>query len=304
MGTTQTAEYLIAVLIAMVFVVTFRRKMPKALELAVWMTLVWVCVLAITSTPNPQARALTTATVWGVGRIESMIVDQLWQGALRWIYGVRFVVATWVVVVFLIDLLLLALVSTRRQADAWIPVTKLGEWLVLPRLDATQPERAALPAVDDINRRFNVWVAAAAAATVTWSTFFFTWLRDDQIPTAARGLKNIELGAGAAWRRVAAGRPQVGQVRISRVVSALTTAVSSSRRRSVVGVGESASIGPDIVDITRADERKAKAGRRLAKAATTPRKPRRRSTATAPKPEVRTNKSGSKKQNRQGRLAS
>ena len=40
MGDTSIAEYLIAVLAAMVIVVTFRRKVPRALEVAVWATLI------------------------------------------------------------------------------------------------------------------------------------------------------------------------------------------------------------------------------------------------------------------------
>jgi len=169
MGNTIIAEYLIAVLVAMVIVVTFRRKMPQALEVAVWATLICVCVLAITNTPNPQARALTTATAWATGRIAGMVVGLSGQGVARSTYGARFVIAGWVVVLFALDLFALALVSTRRQANSWIPVTRLGEWMVLPRLAPALPERAAVSAVDEINQRLSVWGAAAAASTATWS---------------------------------------------------------------------------------------------------------------------------------------
>jgi len=175
MGNTSTAEYLIAALVAMVIVVTFRRKAPKALELAVWVSLVWVCVLTITSAGNPQARALTNATVWGAGRIVGTIAGLTGQDVLRWMYGIRFAIAGWVVLIFVLDLFVLALVSTRRQANSWIPVTRLGEWMVLPRLHAGEPERAAISGVDEINQRLNVWGARAAAASLAWATLFVIW---------------------------------------------------------------------------------------------------------------------------------
>jgi hypothetical protein len=307
MGDTIIAEYLIAVLVAMAIVVTFRRKVPRTLEVAIWATLIYVCVLAITNTPNPQARALTTATAWAAGRIVGMIAGLTGQSVARWTYGERFVIAGWVVVLFALDLFVLALVSTRRQANAWIPVTRLGEWMVLPGLAEAQPARAAVSGVDEINERLNVWGAAAAAATMTWSILFFIWLRDVEIPYAARGLRKVEWGTVAAWRRVAAGRPQLGQLRISRIVPVLN-AVSSSRRPKVPLLAESAPLSSDKVDIKllaqRADARKAKAGRRLAPAGATRRSPRRRAVPIAPQPEARTDKNGSKKKHRQGRLAS
>jgi hypothetical protein len=277
MENTIAAEYLIAALIAMVVVVTFRRQTNKVIEVAVWISLVWVCVLAVSGTRDPQARTLTTALAWAAGQIVSTIVALSWQGALRWIGAARFAIADVVVVLFALDLFVLALVRTKRQANSWIPVTRLGEWMVLPRLGVTQPEPVVISAVDGINRRLNVWGAAAAAAIMTWSTIFFVRLRDVEIPSAARVLTNLAFAAGVAWRRVAAGRPQVGQVRISRTAldstDAAPRAVRSKRR---VGA-KAAPLGQDDVDINqparRVRARKAVPGSGQARAGATPRTP-------------------------------
>ncbi|MHB8611969.1 MAG: hypothetical protein ACYDAL_06020 [Candidatus Dormibacteraceae bacterium] len=301
MGNTLTAQYLIAALVAMVVVVTFRRKTSKVFELAVWIALVWVCVLAITNNTNPQARALTDATVWAAGQMASMTLALSLQGALRWMDANRFTIAEGAVLLFALDLFGLALVSTKRQAKAWIPVTRLGEWMVLPRLRATQPEPAVVYAADEINRRLGAWGAATVAATMTQSTIFFVWLRDVEIPSAGRGLTNLAVATGGAWRRVAAGRPQLGEVRISRLVPAPTRPgprAGRSRRRVAA---RSAPPGPDIVDINllaeRVEARKLQAG-------TAPRKPRRRTAPIAPQPDAKTDKIGATKRHRHGRLAS
>lgn len=167
MGNFLMAGPLIGLFVALVGVVTFRRKTPIAIELAVWIGLIGVCVLAITSSGNPQAHELTTAIIWAGSQMVGTIVDVFRLSALRWMFGARFTIANAVVVLFAVDLLVVALVSTKRQADAWIPVTKLREWMVLPSLNPTRPELAPLSAVDEINRRFNAWSSAAAAATVT-----------------------------------------------------------------------------------------------------------------------------------------
>lgn len=167
MGNFFMAGPLIGLFVALVGIVMFRRKTPIAIELAVWSGLVSVCAIAITSSGNPQAHELTTAMIWAGSQMVGMIVDVFRLSALQWMIGARFTIATAVVVLFAIDLFVLALVSTKRQAETWIPVTKLREWVVLPSLNPTGPELAPLSAVDEINRRFNAWGEAAAAATVT-----------------------------------------------------------------------------------------------------------------------------------------
>jgi hypothetical protein len=273
MGNTLTAESLIGVFAAMVVVVTFRRKTNRIIELAVWIGLVWACVVAITHIGNPQARSLTTATAWAAGQIVGMLAGLFGQGAVRWVSDARFAIADWVVLLFGVDLLVLVLVATKRQGDAWLPVTKLREWMVMPGLRAAQPERAPATAMDEINQRIYAWSGPAAVATAVWATLFFIWLRDVEVPIAARGLTNLALRARERWRAEA----------------------------------QSAPLGADVVHISQLAEqvtaRKAEAGGRVAEGGTTRRTTRTRTTPISPQQDPRTDKNGSEK-HRQGRLAS
>jgi len=296
---TFPGEYLIAVLIAAAIVVSFRRKTPRVLELAVWITLVWVCVLTIRSNGNPQARALTSATVWGASMIVGMIAAVSGHDTLMWLYGARFAIADLTVLVFAVDVLALALVSTKRQADAWIPVTRLGDWMLLPRLSIAEPYRPAPSAVDEINQRFNSWAPSAAAASLAWSILLIKRWRNFEFPRAARGLKNFSLVAGVAWRRVAAGRPQLGEVRISHVVLAPSTDAAQEAIRSKGAAAKPAPLGVNIVAIKSLGESGAEAH-----AGTTPRRRRGRAAPIPPPPDSGIDKNGSPKRHRQDRLAS
>jgi hypothetical protein len=273
MGNTLTLESLIGVFAAMVVVVALRRKTNRVIELAVWIGLIWVCVLAITHAGNPRTLALTRAALWGAGQIVGMILGVFGQDVLQWMSTARFAIADWVVLLCGVDLLVLALVSTNRQASAPLPGTRLREWIVLPRLRAAETVPEVVPAAGEINRRFKAWPGPVAAASAMWATLFFIWLRDAGIPGEAQRWRNIALLAGGARRPVAAVPAQ---------------------------------LDPHVVDITvlaeRVDARKAEAVSRPAEAAATTPKRRRRA---APKSQTnpRTDNNGSE-QHQQGRLAS
>ncbi len=205
-GNTTLAESLIGVFVALVLFVTFRRKTHKAIELAVWIGLIWACLVAVTGIRDPQMHALTTSAAWGTSQVVGTIAGAFKLDALRWTYGARFSIADWVVLLVGADVLALALVSTNRQAGLRMPATKLREWWVLPRLAVTQPLRAP-SAVDEINRRFNTWSTPAAAATAMWSTLFLIWLRDVEIPIAAQGMTNMSVRTFAPLRRAPRGQP-------------------------------------------------------------------------------------------------
>jgi hypothetical protein len=278
MANAPVAESLIGVFVAMTLVVTFRRKTPRVIELAVWVGLILVCVVAIAGTRDPQARALTTATLWGVTQVVGMVVDLLKQGVLHWMYETRFVIATWVVLLFGVDALLLALVATRRQAGAGVPETRLREWMLLPLLRPAQPKPAAVSGVDELNRRLNAWGAPAATATLVWSTLFLIWLRDVEIPKGAHVLKNLALSgaaAGATWFTLL-----LIWLRDVQVPGAARGLKALALRGRPVEAGASAALGPDIVHIDHLAERVA-----------------------ARKAAAMTDKNGSEK-HRQGRLAS
>ncbi len=253
MGNTPIAESLVGLFIVMAIVVTFRRKTPRAIELAVWIGLVWVCVAAIAGTSHPQARALTTATIWAAGQVAGTILDLFRQGALHALYQARFLIADWVVLLLGVDVLLLALVATKRQGDAWVPATKLRDWRVLPNLPTTEPAHA-ISAVDELNRRFNAWSAPVADAAVMGSTLFLIWLRDVEIPSATRRLANLAFPGSAAtatwltlfliWLR---------DVQLPRAALGLKT-VAMAARAQPPGTAESAPAGPYTVHINQLAE--------------------------------------------------
>src|SRR5579859_246716 len=178
MGNPAIAEPLIGVFVAMALVVTFRRRTSRVVELAVWSGLVWVCIVVVIRGGDPQARALTTAAAWGSARVAGIVVDLARQGVLRWVYETRFLIADWIVLLVGVDVLLLALVATRRQAGGGMPMTKLREWWVLPRPRAAHAQLAPVTGVDALNQRFSAWCGPAATATAMVATLFVIWLRD------------------------------------------------------------------------------------------------------------------------------
>ena len=203
MGDAMVSEFLIALFAGMVAFATFRRNMPRAVELALWAGLIWVCVLGVTNAHNQQARALTAAAVWGASEMVGTIVALGEQGALQWLFDQRFVIADWVVLIFGVDLLVLTLLYTRRDARGWQPRVRLRDWMELPRLGQPEPARVTVSAVDEINRRFSVWAPVATAAALTWLTLLLIWTGDVIVPSTRRRMRGAALRAEMARRRLA-----------------------------------------------------------------------------------------------------
>ena len=203
MGDAMVSEFLIALFAGMVAFATFRRNMPRAVELALWAGLIWVCVLGVTNAHNQQARALTAAAVWGASQMVGTIVALAEQGALQWLFDQRFVIADWVVLIFGVDLLVLTLLYTRRDARGWQPRVRLRDWMELPRLGQPEPARVTVSAVDEINRRFSVWAPVATAGALTWLTLLLIWTGDVIVPSTRRRLRGAALRAEMARRRLA-----------------------------------------------------------------------------------------------------
>ena len=204
-GNAMVSELLIALFAGLVVIATFRRRTPRTVEVVLWVGLIWVCVLAMTNARDQQARALTGAAVWGASQMLGTMAAIAEQSAMQWIADRRFLIADWVVLLFGVCLLLLTLLATRRDALGWQPRVRLGEWMELPRVDPSRvPARVTVSAVDEINRRFNVWAPVATAAALTWLTLLLIWTGDVVLPTTGRKLKGAALRAEMARRRVAA----------------------------------------------------------------------------------------------------
>jgi CDP-diglyceride synthetase len=198
------SEILIAVFAGMVAVVTMRKNTPRPVEILLWVGLLWVCVLGVTGIHDKQARDLTSAAFWGAVQMLGSLVTLGLIGAQQWLVDNRFVIADWAVLIVGIDLLVLAFLTSRRQAAGWQPQVRLRDWMELPRLGAEpQPAPVTVSAVDEINRRFNVWAPVAAAAALTWTTFFLIWTGDVAAPTVGRRIRKVAVSANSARRRVA-----------------------------------------------------------------------------------------------------
>jgi len=133
MGDALVSEFLIALFALIVAVLTFRRHTPRSVELLAWGGLIWVCIMGVTGTHEAHARALTAAAVWGASQTIGTFASLASQGAMQWIFERRFIIADWVVLLFGVDLLVLVLLSTRRQSAGWQPRIRLRDWMELPR---------------------------------------------------------------------------------------------------------------------------------------------------------------------------
>ena len=175
-------------MVAATLVPPVRRSIPRPVEIGLWLALVTACLIGVISITNPHARELTTSAFWGVDQVINTLVGLFGAGILSWIADHRFTIATGLVLVFAIDCFVLAMVRSYRQARAWQPQVRLGEWMELPRLaPATEP--VVVPyAVDELNRKWAAAFAVAGAALLAWLVNFSIWARDVLLPRQAERL--------------------------------------------------------------------------------------------------------------------
>jgi hypothetical protein len=197
------SEFLIAAFAGMVALVIMRKNTPRPVELVLWIGLIWVCALGVFGIRDQQARDLTLATLWGATQIVGSLITIGAQSVVQWLYDNRFIIADWAVLLVGADLLALAFLSSRREAQGWQPRVRLRDWMELPRLAEPQPAPVSGSGVDEVNRRFNVWAPVAAAAALTWTTFFLIWSGDVAVPSMRRRVRKVALSANGARRRVA-----------------------------------------------------------------------------------------------------
>ncbi|HET7467172.1 MAG TPA: hypothetical protein VFL29_10920 [Candidatus Dormibacteraeota bacterium] len=206
MNDAVVSEFLIALFAGMVAFAIMRRGTSRPVELVLWVGLVWVCVLGVTSTHDKQTRELTSAAVWGSTQIMGTIAGLMGQGALGWVSANRMAVADWVVLIFGLDLLAIVLLRTHRKSAAWQPRVRLRDWMEMPRLGKPQPAPVpAVSGVDEVNQRFNRWAPLATAGALMQLTLFLIWSLDVLMPATGRRLRDAVTAAQGARRRVASG---------------------------------------------------------------------------------------------------
>jgi hypothetical protein len=204
MNDAVVSEFLIALFAGMVGFAIMRRGTPRSIELVLWIGLIWVCILGVTSTHDKQTRELTSAAAWGLTQTVGAIANLLSQNFLAWLSDHRIAVATWVVLAFGVDLLAIVLLQTHREAMGWQPRVRLRDWMEMPRPGKTQPERLPVASgVDELNERFNRWAPVATAGAFMRLTLLLIWSLDVLAPAAARGLRDAAFAANVARRRVA-----------------------------------------------------------------------------------------------------
>ncbi len=195
MNDAVVSEFLIVLFAGMLAFAILRRGTSRPVELALWIGLIWVCVLGVTSTHDKQTRALTSAAVWGSTQIMGTIANLSGQGITAWLYSNRMMVADWVVLLFGLDLLALVLIRTHRKTQGWRPRVRLRDWMEMPRPGQPQPVRApVVSGVDELNERFNEWAPDAAAAASTRFTLALIWALEVLMPATGRKLRRIATG--------------------------------------------------------------------------------------------------------------
>jgi preprotein translocase subunit YajC len=206
MNDAAVSEVLIALFVGLVAFAIMRRGTSTAIELVLWIGLIWVCMLGVASTHDKQTRELTSAAVWGVTQTVGTVGGLMGQTFLSWLSENRIAVATWVVLAFGVDLLAIVLLHTHRQAIGWQPRVRLRDWMEMPRPGKPMPAPVpVVSGVDELNERFDRWAPLASASVLTQLTMFLIWSLDVLVPAAARRLRNAAFAANDARRRVADG---------------------------------------------------------------------------------------------------
>jgi hypothetical protein len=200
------SEALIALFVGMLAFAILRRGTSRAIEIVLWIGLVWVCMLGVASTHDKQTRELTSAAVWGATQTIGTVGGLMVQTFLAWLREHRFAVATWVVIALGVDLLAVILLHAHRDAIGWQPRVRLRDWMEMPRLSKPQPApMQVVSAADELNGKFNRWAPIAAAGALTRLTLLLIWSLDVLLPAAARRLRDSVFAANDARLRVAQG---------------------------------------------------------------------------------------------------
>src|SRR5579859_4413530 len=166
-----------------------RRAIPKPLEVALWIGLVFVCSVGILGITDPRARELTSSAVWGVDQIVNTAAGLMVGGVAGWLYDNRFAIATWLALIAGMDMLVLALIRSRRKAQGWQPRVHLGEWLEMPSpaMPSARPVASADP-VAELNRRLAASTAGASRRLARSAEGFASWMRQTVMPRGAQRL--------------------------------------------------------------------------------------------------------------------
>jgi hypothetical protein len=186
MGTSMQLQFSVALFVglaAAMILPPVRRTVPRWIEALIWLGLIVTCWLAVTHLQQGNARVLTESAAWGAGQIVNTSLGLLTTGAIAWVVDHRSPIANAVVVVGCIDVLVLTLLRSHRQAEEGLPRVMLGEWIEVPLY--RKPVAVPVPyAMDEWNRRAEHAAAMLVAAFLMWLVQMLIWARDVVIPQA------------------------------------------------------------------------------------------------------------------------
>ena len=188
-------------MVAVTFIPPVRKSIPRTVEVGLWIALVTVCVLGVTSVTDPNARNLSVTAVWAVDQVLNTVVGLLFAGVAEWISANRFQLASWMVIVAGADAFALILLRSMRSATPWQPRVRLGEWMELPvpsRAPATQPVVA--DPLAGVNRRLAGATAVLSAAMLSRTLNLSTWIRSVMLPRELRRVLGVARSGHAGSR--------------------------------------------------------------------------------------------------------
>jgi hypothetical protein len=205
MGSPLLLQFSIALFAGMVgatFVPPVRRSIPRPVEVCMWIDLIIVCLVGATSITDPGARELSASAVWGVERVINSLANLALGGVLAWTSDHHLDIAKWLVVVAGVDILILALIRSKREARLWQPRVRLREWMELPLPASGAPARsqADMDPVVQLNRRVAAAFKAAGAALKAGTIRACGRLLYEVLPREARRLAHM-FEAGRARSR-------------------------------------------------------------------------------------------------------
>jgi hypothetical protein len=166
-------------MVAATLVPPVRRAIPRAVEICLWVAFITVCVLGVASISDPNARELSSSTMWAADQIISTSVGLVLGGVGSWISDHRFAIASWLVIIAGADMFALMLLGSLRSGQQWQPRVWLREWMEIP-VPAAEPPRSRQVATDPLggaNRRIAAWTAIAATAALAKMVEVSLWMR-------------------------------------------------------------------------------------------------------------------------------
>lgn len=105
-----------------------RRTVPRWIEAGIWLGLIASGWLTVTNVQGTNARFLTDSVAWAASQVVGASLELLTANLKGWLVAHKYGIADSVVLVALLDLFMLALLESRRQAKKSGPRVMLGEW--------------------------------------------------------------------------------------------------------------------------------------------------------------------------------